>query len=265
MQRIAGEFLKLGHSVVLMNHRNCGEGKGLARHPYHCGKSDDLGFVTAQIRRRFRGKKVLSVGFSMSANGLLLLMSRVVPSHGIFETGDFDENAERLHIDRPDAAITVNAPIHLERTAVSINRRLNRIYEMKFMTDLNLLIRELEKQGILEPSKGLHPLMKITNFDDRFTAPKCGFQSARHYYETCSARHHVHKIDRPTVCLMARNDPFIDHRDYLETKFSPLVRLHIEHNGGHMGYLHKEKTPLGTNRWLDYGVVEIAKRLFEGS
>ena len=60
---------------------------------------------------------------------------------------------------------------------------------------------------------------------------------------------------------MSSNDPFIDYTDYLEAPLSKSVRLHLEQQGGHMGYLHKEKTPLGSFRWLDYGVCEIGKSL----
>lgn len=263
VQRVAREFLREGHSVVLMNHRNCGEGKGLARHPYHCGKSDDIGFIISKVRQRFPGKRVLAVGFSMSANALLLLMSRVVPPAQIFHPEQFEERKVQLELDLPDVALTVNAPINLEKTSGMINRNLNRIYEFNFMSNLHQLIRELERTGVLAPAQGLHPLMKVTYFDDLFTAPRGGFDSGLHYYTTCSARTHLHKIDRPTVCLMSKNDPFIDYRDYLEANFSPMVRLQIENSGGHMGYLHREKTPLGSFRWLDYGIFEISKDIME--
>lgn len=265
MQRVAMQYLARGYTVILMNHRHCGEGKGLARHPYHCGKSDDLGFVIRKVRERFKGKKILSVGFSMSANSLLLLMSRVVPPAKIFHPDEFEERREELQLDLPDLALTVNAPINLEKTSYQINRALNRIYQFSFMSNLHWLIKDLEKQGILDPAEGLHPLMKVTYFDEKFTAPRSGFESGRHYYDLCSAMKYVHHIERPTVCLMAGNDPFIDVQDYLNTEFSPAVRFQIEDSGGHMGYLHKEKTPLGNFRWLDYGVMEISKELLTAS
>ena len=265
MQRVAQEYLKLGYSVVLMNHRNCGEGKGLAKHPYHSGKSDDVGFVISQVRKRFHGKKVLAVGFSLSANALLLLMSRVVPGEKIFTPEHFEEEKSRLQISLPDAAITVNAPINLGDASVRLTKSLNRMYQYSFMSNLHMLIKELSKQGIIVPVQGVHSFMRTTDFDDMFTAPRSGFESGKHYYETCSAQTHVHKIDRLTGCLMSLNDPFIEYKDYTSTEFSKKTLLHFEEKGGHMGYLHKEKTPLGSFRWLDYGVMEISKELFKNA
>ena len=262
MHRSTAEYLKQGHSVVRMNHRNCGEGRGLAKHPYHSGKSDDIGFVIAQVRKRFPGKKILAVGFSLSANAVLLLMSRVIPGSQIFDPDQFEDQKANLQIDLPDAAITVNAPINLERATHQLTKSLNRIYQYSFMSNLHVLIKELQQKGIIEPTEGIHSFMRTTDFDDRFTAPRSGFDSGLHYYQTCSAQKHVQKIDRPTGCLMSLNDPFIAYEDYMATHFSKSTLLHFEENGGHMGYLHKEKTPLGSFRWLDYGVMEISNELF---
>ncbi|MFN7728299.1 MAG: YheT family hydrolase [Bdellovibrio sp.] len=262
MHRITHQFLSSGlASVVRMNHRNCGEGQGLAKHPYHSGRSDDLGFAVAQVRRRFPKKKVLAIGFSMSANALLLLMSRVVPPAQIFNPADFEQNQAQLDLSLPDAAITVNAPIHLEKSARQLSQSLNRLYEINFMTNLHFLLKKLEREGHLQPTRGVHPLMKVSAFDDLFTAPRSGFASGLDYYTICSAKTYLQKIDRPTACLTAANDPFVDYQEYLRAPLPPMVRLHIEREGGHMGYLHKEKTPLGNHRWLDYGVFEIGQTL----
>ncbi len=262
-QRTARDLLAHGLSVVLMNHRNCGEGKGLAKHPYHCGRSDDVGFLTARIRERFPGKKVLAIGFSLSASALLLLMSRVIPAMKVLTVESFAIVAAEMGLDLPDVAITINAPINLQKTCLSISRNLNRIYEYSFMSNLHTLIKDLEKSGTLSPAEGLHRLMKTSYFDHHFTAPRAGFDSAMHYYETCSAMNYVDRIDRPTACLTSTNDPFIDCQDYKDAKFSKHVRLQIEESGGHMGYWHREKTPMGSFRWLDYGVFEIAKEMMK--
>jgi hypothetical protein len=53
MHRTAELALKLGHSVVMVNHRGCGEGVGFANEPYHSGRSEDLSAVLEYGRRRF--------------------------------------------------------------------------------------------------------------------------------------------------------------------------------------------------------------------
>jgi predicted alpha/beta-fold hydrolase len=62
------------------------------------------------------------------------------------------------------------------------------------------------------------------------------------------------RIQRPTVILTSADDPFVPAISYREARTSASVHLHIEPVGGHMGYLSREKTPLGTKRWQDYAV-----------
>ncbi|MGZ3697868.1 MAG: hypothetical protein ACXWP5_07095 [Bdellovibrionota bacterium] len=67
-------------------------------------------------------------------------------------------------------------------------------------------------------------------------------------------------IPIPTVLLTAKDDPFIDFRDYRDALRPPNVHLHLEDFGGHMGYLSRNPTPLGTKRWLDYALWEFMRR-----
>ena len=61
--------------------------------------------------------------------------------------------------------------------------------------------------------------------------------------------------------MTAGDDPFIDARHYREAEKSPAITLHIEPEGGHLGFLHRKKTPLGTTRWLDYALWDILGKL----
>ena len=65
-----------GHSVIIANHRGCGEGAGLARQPYHSGRGEDLAAVIAYGRKLFPRHRHVAIGFSLSGNALLLLVSR---------------------------------------------------------------------------------------------------------------------------------------------------------------------------------------------
>lgn len=263
IQRMTNLFPKDDHTVIRANHRNCGDSFGLAKQPYHSGRSDDIAILIKNIRTRFQDKKVMTIGYSMSANSVLLLMSRVFPMQNIYSIEDFENSKYSEEFELPDTAITVNAPINLAKSAFEISNSLNRIYELNFMFNLHFFLQGLAKKGQIEKTKGLHPFMKVSSFDQVFTAPRSGFESAQNYYELCSAGPHLKKINRPTVCLTSANDPFIPVHDYLETETSPTMRVHIEKHGGHLGYLQKEKTPLGNFRWLDYGVYEISKNIFK--
>lgn len=263
MQRIALEFIREKFSVCLMNHRNCGEGKGLAREPYHCGMSDDLGVVIARMRKEFPGKKILAIGFSMSANALLLLMSKVIPTLGVFHPDTFHELSARREISLPDAAIAVNPPINLEKTANWFDAWTNKAYSVYFMSYLQVLIRDMDRDGLMKAPPSLNWFMRINQFDHYFTAPTGGFESANDYYQKCSSLEHLKKIDRQTVILTSSDDPFIDANDFRQTEMSRSVHLHMETTGGHLGYIHNDYTPIGSNRWLDYALIETSKLMME--
>lgn len=259
MQRVALEFLREKYSVVLMNHRNCGEGMGLAREPYHCGKSDDIGSVISAVRKELPGKRVVAIGFSMSANALLLLMSKVIPSLGVFTEEEFEASARKENLELPDQAICVNPPINLEKTAGWFDAWSNRAYSVYFMSYLQVLIRDMDRDGLMKAPPTMSWFSKFGEFDNYFTAPVGRFDSAEDYYHKCSSMAHMKKIDRSTLILSSYDDPFIDAQDFLNTEKSSQIHLHLERVGGHLGYIHNDYTPMGTNRWMDYALVESVK------
>ena len=61
--------------------------------------------------------------------------------------------------------------------------------------------------------------------------------------------------------VIAKNDPFIDFSTYKKAVLSDSIILNIQEHGGHMGYVNKSNTPLGTKRWQDYAVSEALKFL----
>ena len=71
MMRIAGKLNNLGVRTFRLDHRGCGAGRGLAKHPYHAGRVDDLDCAISSIRHLCQGSLVSVVGFSLSGNLLL--------------------------------------------------------------------------------------------------------------------------------------------------------------------------------------------------
>jgi uncharacterized protein len=238
MQRTALLAQSLGHTVFMSNHRGCGEGRGLAKEPYHSGRAEDLSKVIELGRRMYPNHHHVAIGFSLSGNALLLLAAK-----------------QRAMI-TPDAAIAVNAPIFLERAALLLKRGLNRIYDFKFMQDMR---REIQSRSAADLSIPWHATLH--DFDDLYTAPAGGFKNREDYYRTCSALPYLRSIEIPTVILTAEDDPFVSVEDYRQAELSPSVHLHVEKTGGHMGYITRQKTPLGTHRWLDYALLTFLDSL----
>ncbi len=229
VHRTARLSLERGHHVWTLNHRGCGEGRGLAKGIYHSGRGDDLGAVFREARLRHPGKRLAAVGFSLSGNALL-----------------FNLGTHRW--EEPDVAISVNPPVNLERSALLIKRGLNRLYDLRFVKRVRRAVRERDEDGLAQRHYLTAWWMTLHDFDDAYTAPAGGFRDREDYYARCSAGPHLASIDRPTVILMAKDDPFIPWRDHAEAPKSPQVRLHLEEVGGHMGYLSRD---LPDRRWLD--------------
>ncbi len=230
-----------GHSIWAMNHRGCGEGRGLAKGTYHSGRADDIGAVIHAARQANPGKRIAAIGFSLSGNALLLNLGDGI---GIFE--------------KPDVAIAVNPPIDLARCAVRLKTGFNRVYDFRFLIRCRRSVRERVEDGLIQDIYKIPLYCTLTEFDDYYTAPASGFKNREDYYKRCSAGPHLLKIRTPAVILMAEDDPFVAVESFRECPVSGLVHLHIEPIGGHMGYLAKGNL---SRRWLDMALGHYLEAL----
>jgi predicted alpha/beta-fold hydrolase len=233
---------KQGHHVWTVNHRGCGEGRGLAKRPYHSGSGDDLGAAFAAARERHPDLRQLAIGYSLSANALLLNLGNGLPEPAA----------------QPDAAIAVNPPVDLGACSEAIHTGISRLYELRFIKRCRQAIRQRVEDGLVPDIYRTRPLMSLRQFDDAYTTKAAGFRDADDYYARCSARRHLSGITVPTVILMAKDDPFIPWRHAAEAEPSPAVHLHLEPCGGHMGYLSRD---LPGRRWLPYAVDHYSREL----
>ncbi len=243
MQRVVDLGTSRGCEVWTVDHRGCGQGRGLAKGIYHSGVAKDLSAVFGFLRSQRPEAAIVGVGFSLSANALLLCLG---DGHG----------GPHHH---PDAAIAVNPPINLARCADLICAPNHRIFNLYFLRGCVRYVREREADGLI--GKGQYPVslrMSLKEFDDAFTAPLGGFADGSDYYARSSAMPHLHKITRPTVIVHAEDDPFIDPTDFAKAEFGPGIHLHLEKHGGHLGYVSADQP---YRRWLDYGIGHYLDQL----
>ncbi len=245
MHRTALLCEQMGLSCLRVNHRGSGDGAHLAKYTYHSGKGSDISDVISFLIQKYPGKKHIAVGFSMSGNMLLHLLSGLA------------ENPITL----PQAGIVVNGAINLEKASNHLQDGLNRIYDLRFVRNLSQLVSEKQRLGYVSADLKVPRFATVAEFDDLFTAPYSGFENRKHYYESCSTKPHVHKIKTPTYVLTAKDDPFIPVDDYNQAQWSKYVSLHIEPHGGHLGFLSAKKNKLGSCRWLDYYLFEALSNL----
>jgi predicted alpha/beta-fold hydrolase len=259
--RLGRLFQKEGHTVCRMNHRNCGEGFGRAKHPYHAGRSDDLGRIVFELKKLYPRKKVVLIAFSMSGNAALLLSSGVIPSSRVFDPISFAKQAAEQGWATPDFSIVVNPPVNLSQTADRFLIKFNRVYQWNFIRSLKKMVRDLQRHQRLAVDIDVSTWMTIRQFDEIFTAARSGFASAEHYYKTCQAIGYLKQAWVPTYILAAKDDPFIDYRELEQSKKSDSIQVQFVEKGGHMGYLHRHKTPLDDHRWMDYAVHQLFNNL----
>lgn len=243
MVRIGQAFLERGWTVVRMNHRGAGEGKGLARQTYHSGRSEDISAVLQDIAARHAGVPVVAVGFSLSGNALLKLLG---------------EGRDPI----PDTlcgAVAVTPPIELSVCATALSRPGNRIYDLRFVRMLRAAMRERAATFPDFPRFDVPWYSTLRQFDEKVTAPLNQFDGAEDYYRKCSAKQFLPNITVPTFLLASDDDPFIPVQSFENLPPNEAVHVMITRSGGHMGFVAADQTPLGHRRWLDYAVLKAAE------
>lgn len=242
MQRTALLCQKMGHTVVLVNHRGAEQGTP-SRYPYHSGRAEDVSKVLEKLKEMFPNKKQITVGYSMSGNIVLCLL------------GGYRGQV------KPDGAVTVNAPINLLQGSKLLKTGFNRVYDMRFVMRIRKTVEEKYQAGLISERYEIPRWSTIWDMDQIYTAPASGFKDREDYYNSCSSIHYLSRIDVPTYVLTAHDDPFVSVHDYMTAPFSKTTQVHIEHRGGHLGYLSRKPTELGSNRWMDYYLFEAFKAL----
>ncbi|BDU75947.1 YheT family hydrolase [Mesoterricola sediminis] len=234
MRRAAALCHAAGHTVVAVNHRGAGAGRGLARGIYHSGATSDMAAVLGMCRQRYPGERLLTVGFSISANILLLLAGR------------------DRHLALPDAGLAVNPPADLEACSRRLLRGFSRAYDQYFL-------RRLGREVAGRPGgDSLGRPRTLRDFDEAYTARQAGFPSRAEYYAACSCGPHLAGVDIPMVILTSEDDPFAPGSDVAAFPRSGSVHLHLERTGGHMGYIARN---IPGHRWLDYALAHYVGEL----
>ncbi len=240
--RLTAKLNALGFPVVRFNHRGCGAGDAaLARGIYHAGRVEDVHAGLIAVARRFPGRKVLPVAFSLSANMLLKLLG--------------DGTAMR-DLGACAQAMAVCPPVDLELCSRALDARGNWHIDRYYTSRLLATVKA--RQGLFPEAREPEFPRKMTLriFDEVYTAPRAGFKDRDAYYDGSSSKHVAHAVTTPTTILAAANDPIIPKESFAGVRFSSAVRLRMERSGGHMGFIAATPTAYGDLRWMDEAVVD---------
>lgn len=212
-------------NAVLMHFRGCSGRSNKLPRAYHSGDTADAKFFIQYLKNNFKNVPVSAVGYSLGGNMLLKLQA---------EFGD----------DSPlEAAISICAPVLLNKCADRIDKGFSRVYQRHLIKRLvGNLLKKYDQHDFIaladlskEKAKSLKTFWQ---FDDAFTGPLHGFGGAKNYYDKCSARQYLNQIKKPTLALHAIDDPFMNEDVIpLENELGSGLTLEISRHGGHVGFV----------------------------
>ena len=210
--------------ALAWNFRGCsGEPNRLLR-MYHNGVIDDLHWVVTHAAQTGRYDAIYLVGFSLGGNLSLLYLGK---------------QAHNLP-DRIRGAVVFSVPCDLTDASRQLDKRSNAIYMHNFLASLHLKLRAKQHRfpEALDDTN-FHGIKTFRQFDDRYTAPLHGFESAQDYWTKCSSKPWLERIQVPTLIVNAADDPFLAGGCYpvQECRRNPRLVLEIPRNGGHVGFV----------------------------
>ena len=245
---VARNGLASGMNVVLMNQRNCGGMDCCAPTLYNSSLSSDVAAVAKSVIENDGVSRFALVGFSMGGN----LVLKCAGEWGREGPAQFK------------AVAAVCPAMDLAASADALHEPANRIYEWYFLVQLFRRIRM--KAKYFPDHFDLSRLRGVTSlrlFDDRVTAPYCGFDGASDYYARAAAANVVDRIALPGLIIHAANDPFIRVQPKTMEKIAGNPHLsYVETaDGGHCAFLGDPDGNGYDGRWAEREVVEFVKQM----
>ncbi|HKY73535.1 MAG TPA: alpha/beta fold hydrolase [Nitrospira sp.] len=239
---IAAKAYAAGLNVVRINQRTCGGTEHLSPTLYNSGLSADYRSVVRQLAETEELNRIWLIGYSMGGN--LLLKA----------TGEMGTDEPALA-----GTVVVCPNIDPSRCVIELERPGNWLYHRHFLTGLKARVR---RQAALMPGKwdltGLNRITRISEFDDRYTAPDGGYANAADYYDRSGARHVLNRIAVPTTIITAQDDPFIPYSMFI----TPLIQQHASIrliapvHGGHCGFFQTRQAQ-EDRYWVENRIIEI--------
>jgi len=215
-------YYETNWNALALNLRGCSHEKQRLFRQYYSGDTEDIKFVLNLIKQRNPNEPVAMVGYSLGGNILLKLFGEL-KYHNLCETG-----------------IAVSPPFDIQATAIKIQHGVNRLYQKIFLDDIKQSIRSKFKSypdnNVLE--KQLEKITSLADLDKKFTAPMHGYQSVAEYYEDCSSKNYLHAIRKPTLVVIAKDDPIICYKQIPNANNLPeCITFEVHENGGHVGFM----------------------------
>ena len=241
MVRLAARLHQRGVRAFRMDHRGCGAGSSLAKLPYHAGRVEDLAAAVKMVERLCPGSPISIAGFSLSGNLLLRYL------------GEFGADLP-LSLFR---AVAVCPPIDLHHCSSMLNAsRIGQRYDLYFARRLlRQIANSTQWRDDVPLARVRRAPRRLYDFDELYTAPASGFESADHYYLQASSKPVIDQIRVHTTILMSQDDPVVSPKAFHGLQLPPNVTLCLTQHGGHLGFLGRKGVD-PDRRWMDWRLME---------
>jgi len=220
MQGMARHFHDAGWHVYAWNFRGCGGEFNRLPRFYHSGAIEDLrAVIRLGVERGFQ--RIFLGGFSMGGNQTVLTLAEP------------DLEPEVI------GGVGFSVPLDLAACAEQLAKPAQSIYMRRFLKDLRVKIADkAEHFPQLISLDGYDQLRTFEDFDNRYTAPLHGFHDAQDYWQRCSSRTVLSRLQRPTLVVNALNDPFLADACYMRpSDASAHLLFETPPRGGHCGFI----------------------------
>ena len=215
---------------------------------YNSSLSSDVAAVANSVMENDGISRFALVGFSMGGNLVLKC------------AGEWGGEGPR----QLKTVAAVCPAMDLAASADALHAPRNRIYEWYFLLQLFRRIRIKAKYFPQEFDTGrLRGVTSLRLFDDRVTAPYCGFAGAEDYYARAAAANVVDRIAVPGLIIHAANDPFIRVRPETREKIegNPNLTYVETADGGHCAFMGEPDGDGYDGRWAEREVIEFVRQV----
>ena len=242
-QRLINTLNQLNKPVVFMFFRGCNGKPNNKVRSYHSGETDDLRAVIDYLKSK-GSKRIALVGYSLGGNVTLKYMGEQQTDESVV------------------CATATSVPMLLNVCAERMDQGFSKIYQYDLM---QRLIKKVQKKQNLLSAAGLpdkpESLKTFVEFDDTYTAPSHGFKNAQHYYQSCSCRQFLKGINKPTLMIHSKDDPFMTEAVLPDiNELSEQVTLELSDHGGHVGFIGGGL--LKPEFWLEQRIISFVQQQF---
>ncbi|KAH3679495.1 hypothetical protein WICMUC_000940 [Wickerhamomyces mucosus] len=240
---ISEELHKRGFETVVLNSRGCARTKISTPELFYGLQTDDLRSFVKLLRTSYPNRPFYAIGSSFGATIL---------SNFLGEEGDKSDFV---------AAATLSNPWDMTDSTYRISSSFisRKLFLPAITSTLTRLVKSnrdvLLEDEFFSKEKIYAKYNSTPEFDDAFTAPLYGFNTAFDYYRHTSSSNRLPKIQTPLLIINSTDDPTVGvvSIPIPEVEANPYLILAKTNIGGHLAYLKSDlKSSWAVDRIADF-------------